>query len=172
MFVHIGLSKCWFFGYLGRNYKLAQKKQISFHREDWFYVPQVSINGLGLPLGPRQTSDFDEQYFDKKIKQYCNKKTFFRQYFISMWLENLNSWVFQLILKSNSSIVSKKYCFCHIALLQYCLSKSLVWRGPKGVKYKQISNVQAVFGSPIILTISTQIKWMSTLAQCSYETKW
>jgi hypothetical protein len=28
-------------------------------------------------LGPRQTSDFDEQYYDKKIKQYCDKTTFF-----------------------------------------------------------------------------------------------
>jgi hypothetical protein len=42
------------------------------------------------------------------IKRYCNKTIFF---FI-VWIENLNSWLFKLILKSKSNILSKKNCFC------------------------------------------------------------
>ncbi len=82
----------------------------------------VIANGYGTvsfcPLGPRQTGDFDEQYCDKKIKQYCDKTIFF---FFVVWIENLNSWLFQLILKSNSNILSKKIAFVTkiIALSQY-----------------------------------------------------
>ncbi len=40
------------------------------------------------------------------------KRHFFRQYFVSMLIEILNSWLFQLILKSKSNILTKKYFFC------------------------------------------------------------
>ncbi len=34
-----------------------------------------------------------------------------------MWIEILNSWLFQLILKSKSNMLTKKYCFCQ---KKYC----------------------------------------------------
>jgi hypothetical protein len=42
------------------------------------------------------------------IKRYCDKTIFF-----------FNSWLFKLILKSKSNILSKKYCFINIALSFY-----------------------------------------------------
>ncbi len=99
---------------------------------EWRRILQEIWNDFNIreyPLGPRQTSDFDEQY--------CDKTIFF---FFVVWIENLNSWLFQLILKSNSNILSKKIAFVTknialsqyriITLSQYCSSKSLVWRGP------------------------------------------
>ncbi len=74
--------------------------------------------------GPRQTGDFHKQYCDKKIKQYHTKNIDVKMSFyliIAMsfivWIGNLNSWLFQLILKSNSNILTKKYWV--IKILQY-----------------------------------------------------
>ncbi len=67
-------------------------------------------------LGPRQTSNFDEQYWDKKNKAILQKKTFFRQYFFFMWIKILNSWLFHLILKSKINIEKEQYCFIALSL--------------------------------------------------------
>ncbi len=49
-------------------------------------------------------------------------------YFFHRGIENLNSWLFQLILKSKTIFWQKIYCF--IFLSQYCLWKSPTWQGP------------------------------------------
>jgi hypothetical protein len=92
-------------------------------------------------LGPRQTSDFDEQYCDIAIKHYCNKAIIFVTKAIFLW-QNI-AIAFQNQLKNPwieifNSHGEKKYCqknvflsqYRFIFLSQYCLSKSLVWRGP------------------------------------------
>jgi hypothetical protein len=50
-------------------------------------------------------NNFHKQYCNKKIKLYCDKMIFF---FFIVWIENLNSWLFQLILKRKSNILTKK----------------------------------------------------------------
>ncbi len=109
--------------------------------------------------GSCQTSDFHKQYCIKRRSDIAiiRKKDIFPAiFFFIVWIENLNSWLFQLKLKSNSNIFTKKYClikilqFCFIFLSQYCLWKSLVWRVLKGggtTKYhKDFLAVFNVFG--------------------------
>jgi len=48
-----------------------------------------------------------------------------------VWIENLNSWIFEPILKYNNNILTKKYYFIKMSSQsQYCMEKCFVWRGP------------------------------------------
>ncbi len=66
----------------------------------------------------------------RRINRYCDKWCFFLHYV--NWI--FDSWLFQLISKSKSNILSKKI----IALSQYCLQKLLVWRGPNHWQAREI----------------------------------
>jgi hypothetical protein len=110
-------------------------------------------------LGPRQTSDFDKQYCDKKIMRYCDKKTIFQQYFSSSCeLKNSIHGYFSWFWKTKAIFCQKiialsQYRF--IAISQYCLQKLLVCRGPylhyvrmtrlSKTKLGRISNQGAIF---------------------------
>ncbi len=101
-----------------------------------FLWPSAPFHKCICTLGPRQTSDFDEQYCDKKIKRYCDKKIFFQQYFSSscelkISIHGYFSWFWKAKAIFCKKIIALSH-YRNIALSQYCSSKSLVWRGPYG----------------------------------------
>ncbi len=96
------------------------------------------------PTKDRYTLDiFCSQYCDIAIKRYCNKKTYFSQYFFPVWIENVYFCIFEYILKCQNNILTKKCLF--IFLLQYFLipilcakmsrvNKALGWHEPLKVR--------------------------------------
>ncbi len=96
----------------------------------------MSVNWINqlllLLLGSGQTSDFHNQYCDKKTKRHCYNKI--KRHFPAKKFFHCVNWKSQFMVvsadfeKQLQYFDKKKYCF--IKILQYCFWKSPVWRRP------------------------------------------